>query len=632
MQSPLNSLNPQQQQAVIHPAGPAVVLAGAGSGKTTVLTARALWLTQEQSVDPYHILLITFTNKAANEMRQRIERTQQYATPSVGTFHSFCARLLREEGPKISLDRNYSIYDTDDQLSTLKIIYKDKNIDPKKLNIRAVLGQISQAKNELLTPADYRAIARGWFQEQVAELYQHYQRKLQASKAVDFDDLLLFTVQLLQQDKDTRELYQQRFHHVLVDEYQDTNRAQYELTKLLAAPHDNLFVVGDFSQSIYAWRGADYRNMLHLTEYYPNHHEYRLEQNYRSGQTILDAATSVIALNRLHPILDLWTERHDAEPITLIQAKTDLEEARRVVAASIDTATTTPLSEIAILYRTNAQSRVFEEQLIAQGIAYTIVGGVKFYERKEIKDLISYLRLLHNPNDSISLARVAKLGKRRLEVFQKWWHQQSDQLLLQPPKDLLEKVLDITAYQSKFDPNLPEDVSRLENIAELVRVASQFTTLSDLLENIALIQDGYLLDAMSALGNHQAIQLMSLHSAKGLEFDTVFLVGLEEGLLPHSRSLLSPEQLEEERRLCYVGITRAKRKLYLSSAQSRFNYGTWTQSLPSRFLRDIPIHLLDGDTATLTTTNQQEPSRIVVDPQLIDDIISGDLDVSALID
>lgn len=615
-------INLQQKQAIEHGDGPALVLAGAGSGKTTVLTHRAAWLIEQQNVSPQQILLVTFTNKAAGEMRERIQSLIDQTPPFVGTFHSFGARFLRTHGHLLGFTDQFSIYDTDDQLSTLKLVYKEHSLDSKRFSYRAVLGQISSIKNDLISPSEYRAIAQGYFQEQVADIFDWYQKKLQQSNAMDFDDLLLHTVHILKEEGGVRAQYQSRFSHVLVDEYQDTNNAQYQLTKILAAPENNLFVVGDFSQSIYAWRGADYRNMLRLSDDYPTIKEYRLEQNYRSHQTILDAATQVISHNRLHPVLSLWTEKRDVAPLELRGARTDTEEATQVTRIILQEAAQTPLHSMAILYRTNAQSRAFEEQLLAASIPYQVVGGVKFYDRKEIKDLLSYIHLIANPQDEISLTRAQKVGKRRLQSFSKWKETQAALASLSPV-EMLKGILKVTDYTSQFDTAVPEDVSRLENIAELLRVAARFTSLTEFLENVALIQDGYMLSDASGF-NRSGIQLMSLHSAKGLEFSIVFLVGMEEGLLPHSRALTSPEELEEERRLCYVGITRAKEKLFFTFAQSRFAFGTTAKNIPSRFIKDIDQTLFSQSSVKLSAPTQT--SRVVISDEFLDQILSGDLD------
>lgn len=631
VQDLLTSLNDQQRKAVEHGTGPAIVLAGAGSGKTTVLTKRAAWLVSTQGVDRQAILLVTFTNKAAGEMKQRIRGYVQDAVPNVGTFHSFCAQLLRKHGQAAGLDPQYSIYDTNDQLSTLKLVFRDHDLDPKKLSYRSALSQISNAKNELLSPGEFAGIANGYIQEQVVDIYRWYQEKLQSANAVDFDDLLLVTVKLLEENPDLLTLYQNQFEHILVDEYQDTNKAQYQLTKLLASPQQNLFVVGDFSQSIYAWRGADYRNMLRLTSDFGTTAEYRLEQNYRSHQSILDAATQVIAANRLHPVLSLWTDRTEKIPLVLKGTRTDTEEASQVVRWIAKESLETPLHDMAILYRTNAQSRAFEEQLLAGSLPYQVVGGTKFYDRKEIKDILCYLRFLTNSSDIVSFERIQKIGKRKFAAFSKWQSDQVAEALNKlSPVDALTAILEVTKYTEKFDPQLPEDVSRLENIAELLRVAAKFETIPDFLENVALIQDGYMLAGATNSGKN-GVQLMSLHAAKGLEFPIVFLVGMEEGLLPHVRSQASPEDLEEERRLCYVGITRAKEKLYFSFAHSRYSFGAATKNIPSRFLQEISPTLFSSDSTKLAQTDQGE-ERTIMSDEFLDQILSGDLDVDSFLE
>ena len=627
----LNLLNIEQKKAVEHDEGPAIVLAGAGSGKTTVLTSRAAWLIEQKYISPESILLVTFTNKAAGEMRQRIEKLTTQHLPFVGTFHSFCARFLRKHSDLVGLESPFSIYDTDDQLSTLKIIYREHSLDPKQLNYCSVLSQISNAKNELLTPSDFSASHGGYQQEQISQIYAWYQHKLKNSNAVDFDDLLFYTVMILQNHSDVLQQYQQQFHSVLVDEYQDTNKVQYVLTKLLAAPQNNLFVVGDFSQSIYGWRGADYRNMLRLLDDFQSVKEFRLEQNYRSHQSILDAATQVIAANRLHPVLSLWTEKKEKVPLTLKATRSDSEEASQVARWILQESSTTPLHEMAILYRTNAQSRAFEEQFLAAGIPYQIVGGTKFYDRKEIKDILSYTQLFINPRDTISLQRAEKVGKRKYQAFQKWQTTENNQNPNSiPPIDVLKGVLKCTEYAKQYDANVPEDVSRLENIAELLRVATKFETMADFLENIALIQDGYMHTSQSS-NVSKGVQMMSLHSAKGLEFSIVFLVGVEEGLLPHSRSLMSPEDLEEERRLCYVGITRAKQKLYFSYATIRYSFGSTAQNLPSRFLKDIAPTLFSKDSSSVFQAPNSKQRRLVSD-DFLDQILSGALDADSFIE
>ncbi len=627
----LNSLNSEQKKAVEHAEGPAIVLAGAGSGKTTLLTSRAAWLIEHQQYDPESILLVTFTNKAAGEMRQRIEKLTTQHLPFVGTFHSFCARFLRNHCELVGLQNPFSIYDTDDQLSTLKLVYKEHSLDSKQLNFRSVLSQISNAKNELLTFSDFSATSRGHLQEQVGQIYSWYQNKLKASNAVDFDDLLFYTVLILQNHPHLLQRYQQQFQTILVDEYQDTNKVQYVFTKLLAAPQNNLFVVGDFSQSIYGWRGADYRNMLRFTDDFQSATEYRLEQNYRSHQSILDAATQVIATNRMHPVLSLWTEKTEHTPLVLRATRSDAEEASQVARWISAESANTPLQEMAILYRTNAQSRAFEEQFLAAGIPYQIVGGTKFYDRKEIKDILSYTHLFINPSDSVNLLRAEKVGKRRYQAFLQWQTAENKlNLNSLAPIDVLKGILKSTDYAKQYDPNDPEDVSRLENIAELLRVATKFETMADFLENIALIQDGYM-HTTKGLAQNKGVQMMSLHSAKGLEFSIVFLVGVEEGLLPHSRSLLSPDDLEEERRLCYVGITRAKKRLFFSYATVRYSFGSTAQNLPSRFLKDIDPELFSKDSSSIHQMSKSK-QRVIVSDDFLDQILSGELDADSFIE
>lgn len=602
----LDDLNQKQQEAVLHPEGPAIVLAGAGSGKTRVLTTRAAWLIHDQKIDPQQILLVTFTNKAAQEIGERMMRMTGQKLPFSGTFHRICAKILRRDGYLIGLSPNFSIFDSDDQLSLIKQIYKTNQWSEKEFNPRAVLGTISSAKNEMISAQEYREKAAGKFQTFVGHAYVQYQHELAKNEAVDFDDLLLRTIDLFLQHPQILSRYQQTFEHVLVDEYQDTNKAQYVLSKLLALPQQNLYVVGDFSQSIYAWRGADYRNMLNLKTDFPNITEYRLEQNYRSTQTILDVATEVIAKNTTHPILELWTENTVQEPVIIYEADSGEEEARKVVDYIQYHDLDIPLAGRAILYRTNAQSRAFEEALIRASIPYKIVGGVKFYARKEIKDVLSYLRMFANPHDEVSQERAIKLGKRKFETFWKWkeevtakaaeFVEQTKEIVFKPFQ-LLQEILRVTEYKTQYNEDDPEDFARLENIQELLNVASQFEDTQTFLENISLLQDNELAD-VTVDRKEDVVTLMSLHSAKGLEFPIVYMVGMEEGLFPHSRSLLDKEQMEEERRLCYVGITRAKDKLYLTYARRRLLYGTITGSLPSRFLNDIPSRLVKREQST----------------------------------
>jgi DNA helicase II / ATP-dependent DNA helicase PcrA len=657
----LAGLNPEQQQAVQHFTGPALVLAGAGSGKTKVLTTRAAWLIQQHHVAPEQILLVTFTNKAAQEMNSRVERLTGSRLPFSGTFHSLCAKILRREAHHVGLDHNFVIYDADDQLALLKQLYKQFGYSVKDINPNGVKAEISKAKNNMIDPQAYQQAASGQYQEKVGQLYQSYNQKLRKNQAVDFDDLMVLVVKLLQMVPDIRAKYQRQFEFVMVDEYQDTNTVQYQLTKLLTAPQNNLFVVGDFAQSIYAWRGADYKNMSMLSQDFPEIKTYRLEQNYRSTQSILDAATNVISRTDAHPILNLWTENTKSNPLYLIEASSSDEEAQIVLQrVTKQLASDYSYNDIAILYRTNAQSRSFEEACIRYGIPYRLVGGFKFYERKEIKDVLAYLRLALNPDDSVSFQRAEKLGKTVFKKFLDWRANQPT--LPSNPHELLTQVLTISRYKEKFDLNDAEDATRLENIEELLNVASQFQEVATFLENIALVQDNAMADVPEEKESRPALTLMSLHSAKGLEFPVVFMVGMEEGLLPHSRSLFSKDEMEEERRLCYVGITRAKEQLIFTHARQRWQYGSSSSSVRSRFIQDIPSELIEATTTNTWTepsysryqsngygTNgyqnqyqrrsspwdsQPKPKatrRIVIDDDQLDAVLDGDIDLDAFL-
>jgi len=600
MEDILSDLNPAQQQAVTYKGGPLLILAGAGSGKTRVLTYRAAWLIAEKKIPPGNVLLLTFTNKAAGEMRERIEKILGSGgiqkLPYAGTFHSLCAKILRIEGKALGLSPNYLIYDQSDQVEVVKEILKKMEVSQKEFHPQAVLTTISEAKNELISELEYPQYVRGYWQEIVAKVYRQYQKFLQENNALDFDDLIFKLVSLFKKNPQILGEYQNRYSHLLVDEYQDTNHAQYVLTKLLAQRYKNLTVVGDMSQSIYMWRGADFRNVLRLKEDFPELKTINLEQNYRSTQKILDAAFSVISHNSSHPILRLWTENPEGENPYLYEARSETDEAEFVI-IQIQTSTlgrqSSDYSNFAVLYRTNAQSRVLEEAFLSAGIPYVLVGGTRFYERKEIKDVLAYLRILSNPKDSVSAKRIEKLGKIRLEKFRKFQEKICSRLENLSTLDLLDKILRQTGYWELYDPEDEEDFSRLENIKELRSVATNFPDLSQFLENVALVEQEQLPDHPVKNGEKKnAVTLMTLHAAKGLEFPVIFIVGLEEGLFPHSRSLLDNLQLEEERRLCYVGITRAKKKIYLTYARRRLYFGQRTANLPSRFLMDIPQELL----------------------------------------
>lgn len=601
----LEDLNLKQQEAVRETGGPILILAGAGSGKTRVLTYKIAYLIAVKGIRPENILALTFTNKAASEMRNRILRLlnysldpRPYTLPIMGTFHSFCAKILRREGKTIGIPPGFLIYDEADQKELIKEAFKNFDISTKNFNPAAVLATIGQAKNEMITALEYPQYARGYFQETVARIWLEYQRLLKENEALDFDDLLLETVKLFQKNPEVLARYQNQFHYILIDEYQDTNRVQYVLGKLLAGRWRNICVVGDASQSIYSWRGADFRNLMYFKDDFPDLKIFNLEQNYRSTQTILDAAYQIILKNTSHPILKLWTKNPSGEKIKLYEARSEHDEAEFILNA-ISSYTLSPkpytLSNFAILYRTNAQSRVLEETFLRAGLPYILVGGVRFYERREIKDVLAYLRLLANPKDTVSHKRIEKLGKARLQKFldfsQKSDYSNGEKRL--PTLEILDEVLAKTGYLELYNPKLEEDLARLENIKELRSVAEEFPDLVNFLENVALVEQEYLPDYPTQNGERKnAVTMMTLHAAKGLEFPVVFMVGMEEGLFPHSRSLLDPAELEEERRLCYVGITRAKERLYLTYARRRLFFGQHSQNLVSRFISDLPEHLL----------------------------------------
>ncbi len=592
----LNQLNKDQQEAVRLTDGPVLIFAGAGSGKTRVLTHRVAYLIEEKHVSPHNILMLTFTNKAAAEMKERIRKllTNDHELPFAGTFHSFCVKLLRIEGKHIGIPDDFVIYDDQDQLDAVKDCMARLDLSIKSFNPRAVLHTISEAKNELISATEYPQYAHGYFQEAVSKVYLVFQKMLMENHALDFDDLLIKSVELFSKNKEILGKYQEKYHYILIDEYQDTNKAQYALGKLLAARYRNICVVGDASQSIYRWRGADFRNITNFKQDFPDVHEFHLEQNYRSTQTILDAAYGVISPNTSHPILKLWTDKKGGDRVTLYEARNEHDEATFLVQTILQGAR--PFHDFAVLYRTNAQSRVLEEAFLHAGIPYILVGGTRFYERKEIKDVLAYLRLLSNPKDTVSYHRLEKLGKGRLDKFLKFDAElrKDTKLVSLTTLELLDLVLAATGYLELYDANVEEEAYRLENIKELRSVATEFQSLPEFLETVALVEQEYEPKTVKARAdNRDAVTLMTLHSAKGLEFPIVFMIGMEEGLFPHSRSLMDKEELEEERRLCYVGITRAKEKLYLIYANRRLFFGTRTQNMVSRFIADIPQHVLD---------------------------------------
>ncbi|NRG45625.1 DNA helicase PcrA [Bacillus sp. CRN 9] len=638
----LNGLNPQQQNAVKATDGPLLIMAGAGSGKTRVLTHRIAYLMVEKGVNPYNILAITFTNKAAREMRERIQNMMGGAADQIwiSTFHSMCVRILRRDIDRIGFNRNFTILDSTDQQSVIKNILKEKNLDPKKFDPRAILGSISSAKNELITPEEYAKTAGDYFQQVISDVYTDYQKRLRKNHALDFDDLIMLTIQLFNRVPEVLEYYQRKFQYIHVDEYQDTNRAQYMLVKLLANRFRNLCVVGDSDQSIYRWRGADIANILSFEKDYSNAKVILLEQNYRSTQRILNAANGVIAKNMNRKAKNLWTENPEGSKINYFRADSEQGEGQFVVSKikEIKNAENRNLSDFAILYRTNAQSRVMEEMLLKSNIEYSIVGGIKFYDRKEIKDILAYLRLIANPDDDISLQRVINVPKRgigsgsidkianfaAMHDMTMFEALESIELIGLSPKitksasefrdlvknytqmqeylsvtELVEEILDKSGYREmlKAEKSI-EAQSRLENLDEFLSVTKNFEDGSEdkslvaFLTDLALVAD---IDKLDDDGEKaDAVVLMTLHSAKGLEFPIVFLMGMEEGVFPHSRSLMEEAEMEEERRLAYVGITRAEKELYITNAQMRTLFGRTNMNPPSRFIKEIPEDLIDG--------------------------------------
>lgn len=635
-----DTLNDRQCEAVKHTEGPLLITAGAGSGKTKVLTCRIAHLL-ELGVAPYRILAITFTNKAAKEMKERVTNLVGAQADSIwlSTFHSFCAKLLRFEVDGFhGYTRNFTIYDSSDQLVLVKDCLKKLNLDDKQFTPRSVLGTISSAKNVLMDAKAFVAKASDFYEQKVADVYAMYQEKLRENNAVDFDDLLFLAVRLLQENEEVREKYQSRLQYILVDEYQDTNHAQYALTKILAARWRNICVVGDADQSIYAWRGADIRNIIDFTRDYPDAASIKLEQNYRSTKTILHAANAVIDNNESRPKKTLWTENPTGNKIIHYQAQTEHDEADYIAGVIYNRHEIShePYGDMAILFRTNAQSRVLEEKLMRYAIPYTMVGGTKFYDRKEIKDVLAYLRLLYNPEDSLSLTRIINVPKRNigattmehvaayaeaqgislfealsstdeipvtkrakasLENFAAMIFDLLNDIEGKDVLSLIETVIKQTGYGDMLDKEAehdPQGESRKENVGEFLSVAKDYMdsnpegNLQDFLENVALVSD---VDDFES--SDSKVTLMTLHAAKGLEFPVVFLTGLDEGLFPHSRTLMDPAQVEEERRLAYVGITRAERQLYVTNAVTRTMYGRISAYMPSRFLAEIPPQFME---------------------------------------
>jgi DNA helicase-2/ATP-dependent DNA helicase PcrA len=645
----INNLNPKQKEAAITTEGPLLIMAGAGSGKTRVLTHRIAHIISQRLAAPWSILAITFTNKAAREMQERVSKL---VGPSgkdiwVSTFHSMCVRILRKDIERIGFGSNYSILDSTDQLSVIRNVMKDNNIDTKKIEPKAVQAAIGAAKNELVTPQQYEQRQGDYFESIVAKVYSQYQRRLRSNNSLDFDDLLIMTIQLFRDVPEVLAFYQNKFKYVHVDEYQDTNKAQYTLCKMLAEKHHNICVVGDSDQSIYRWRGADITNILNFEADYPEARSILLEQNYRSTSNILDAANAVIKNNIGRKAKNLWTDHDGGDKITVYQGDSEHEEGY-FVAGEIrkNRENGRRHDDHAILYRTNAQSRVVEEILIKSEIPYQIVGGIKFYDRKEIKDILSYLRLVSNPDDDNSLNRIVNVPKRGLgdttmakvqeEASRKGismfrllnegdgllgdslYHldiQNRAKIALSQFRDqiagltamveylsvteLTEKLLEMTEYRVELQrENTLESKSRLENIEEFLSVTQEFEKRNDdkslisFLTELALVAD---IDSMNdEEDGGDAVVLMTMHSSKGLEFPVVFIVGMEEGLFPSSRAFMDNAEMEEERRLAYVGITRAEKKLYLTCARMRLLYGRTSSNAPSRFLEEIPRELKEA--------------------------------------
>ena len=658
----MQGLNEPQQRAVACLQGPLLIVAGAGSGKTRVLTFRIANLL-EHGVPPYRILAITFTNKAAREMRERVDALIGDAAQDVwlSTFHSFCARFLRMELEHYGrYAKNFVIYDAADSKGLIRECLKELNIDEKHTAPGAVQAHISDAKNRLLDVAAFTAQATDFFAEQVAKIYALYQSKLQENNALDFDDLLMLTVELLTKNEELRTKYQKKFQYILVDEYQDTNGAQYAITKLLAAEHRNICVVGDADQSIYGWRGADMRNIMNFEKDYPEATVILLEQNYRSTKNILAAANAVIENNLTRKKKELWTDNPTGDRITIYEGATEKNEASYIVreVERLHTMFHVKYGDIAVLYRTNAQSRNIEEAFYATGVPYAMVGSVRFYDRREIKDIIAYLRVIYNPRDTLSLLRIINVPRRglgptsiarmmetaeeyRISIFEVITDAQllsmipklsakvklaleefaamvftfMGQLGTRPIHEIVEDVIETSGYAAALEEEKKEDNrDRLENLREFISVAKNFDDgaaegengLADFLAQIALISD---VDQTEQ--SDGTVTLMTFHAAKGLEFPAVFMAGMEEGLFPHSRTLLDDTEIEEERRTCYVGITRAERRLYLTYARQRTIYGRTEMSRPSRFLAEIPEELVEHKEADFFSgTDLRAPSNI----------------------
>lgn len=667
-------LNPEQKRAVETTEGPLLILAGAGSGKTKTLVHRIAYLIATKKATPYNILAVTFTNKAANEMRERVAKllgensSSRSFMPYMGTFHSICVRLLRQDGEHIGLPRNFVIFDESDRLAAVKQATKQLRLDEKSFPPRALASLISNAKNELVTPQEFVGLGSGPVHKAAAQVFPLYEKILKDNLALDFDDLIGRTVHLLASQKPIQAKWQQQFRYVLIDEYQDTNAAQYKLVKLLTNKAHNVAVVGDDWQSIYSWRGADFRNILNFEKDYPKATIIKLEQNYRSTKAILDAAHKVITKNNQRSDKKLWTKAGEGKPVAIIQVTNERAESEAIVRRvqnAIDLRFRR-FQDFAVLYRTNAQSRVIEETMIRYGVPYRIVGGVRFYDRKEIRDILAYLRLVYQPNDQVSFERIVNVpargvGSKSVQTFTSWRSQ--NEFSLQMALDSVAQCSEITPrarqslaelgdilrslrelvgetvlpglvdsllrridYFTYLDDKTPQGESRQENVRELLSVVQSYQDvgLDGFLEEMALISD---VDAVKFGGN--VVTLMTLHAAKGLEFPVVFMTGLEETVFPHSRALYDQSEMEEERRLCYVGMTRAKEELYLSYATTRMLYGGVLHNPPSRFLADI-----DGefqvqneerdDQVWSNGSSEMTPAVSIDEPHYVPELDEGD--------
>jgi DNA helicase-2/ATP-dependent DNA helicase PcrA len=655
----LQGLNPEQRRAVETTEGPLLIQAGAGSGKTKTLTHRIAYLIATNKATPYNILAVTFTNKAAKEMRERVaellgERAENRGfMPYMGTFHGICVRLLRQDGEHIGIPRSFVIFDEADRQATVKRVSKQLMIDEKAFPARALSGLISSAKNDMITPDEYNGIANSPAQREAAKVYPLYQRALKEASALDFDDLINRTVELFKTQPEIRKKWQTQFKYIMIDEYQDTNAAQYKLVNLVTNEHKNIAVVGDDWQSIYSWRGADFRNILKFESDYKDCTVIKLEQNYRSTKHILDAAHAIITKNDQRSDKQLWTEAGDGLPVQMLQVSSERAEGEAIirrVREGVDSGRR-KYSDYAVLYRTNAQSRSVEEAFVHYGVPYRVVGGVRFYDRKEIKDLMAYLRLIFQPEDRVSFERIVNIptrgvGAKSLQNFMSWQQVQGlslQQALLQAAectditpraRNALSELGDILAslrvvnetatvaglidsllrridYLHYLNDGTPQGEARQENVKELLSVAQEYQDagLDGFLEEVALVSD---LD--SADFNGDAVTLMTLHAAKGLEFPVVFMVGLEESIFPHSRALYDQSEMEEERRLCYVGMTRARQELYMAYASSRMLYGGVQHNPPSRFLSEIDGEFVANSAPTYSFGQSLQPSDPLLQP------------------